>query len=157
MGKVNRSRVVFLFQHFLKASKELRPIQKSLFLSSFSFSHMSRAWKCTDTLGNVSTVWEKHLQCTPWTTRSGVRKKHVGAEAADNKRKTRSELVTSIQPNCLSFKLPLMLYKKSKSHNVLGKTIFLNGDKIELRAHSLIFSLSVSMENVSICFAHHPL
>lgn len=32
--------------------------ENSLFLSNFSFSHMSKAWKCADTRGNVSTVWE---------------------------------------------------------------------------------------------------
>lgn len=96
---------------------------------------MSIAWKCTDTLGNDSTVWEKHLQSAPWTTRLGVRKKYVGAEAADNKRKTRSWLGPNIQWNRLTFRLPFVLYKTSKSNNTHMKNIFLNGGEIEFIAY----------------------
>lgn len=116
VGKVNRSKVIFFsVSAFLKGTKGNKTNPEVYdFSPIFPFSHMSLAWKCTDTLGHYPTVWEKHLQSAPWTTRLGARKKYVGAEAADNKRKTRRWLGPNIQQNRLTFRLPLVLYKTSK-------------------------------------------
>lgn len=120
---------------------------------------MSIAWKCTDTLGNDSTVWEKHLQSAPWTTRLGVRKNYVGAEAADNKRKTRSWLGPNIQRNRLTFRLPFVLCKTSKSNNTHMKNISFNGGEREFRAYpsKKFLFLHKGWRMLAFCFTHHPL
>ena len=120
---------------------------------------MSIAWKCTDALGNDSTVWERHLQTTPWTTRLGVRKKYVGAEAADNKRKTGSWLGPNIQLNRLTFRLPFVLYKTSKSNNIHRRNFFFFfgwWNRIHSSPLKKIFFLQV-WKMLAFCFRHHPL
>lgn len=74
VGKVNRSKLIFLlyFNTLKRLKRKFDQSRYSFFVFNFSFSLMSKTGKCPDPLGNVSTVWEKHLQRAWWTTRRGL-------------------------------------------------------------------------------------